>query len=169
MALSQTFLHPKLNSGFLSKSYLDNKSEVLLPVNRTILCSALVNHRGGNKSRTLHRFCCPEMDSDTLFSLNKRRVLREAAVAEKIMESTDTTPPCTGLGIVDFLRDKNLLITGATGFLAKGMQPLPQVINYSHLYTLSLLNTCFLYMCSVDRKNIEDATRRGKAVFDNQG
>lgn len=119
MTLSQTFLHPKLNSGFLSKSYLDNKSEVLLPVNRTILCSALVNHRGGNKSRTLHRFCCPEMDSDTLFSLNKRRVLREAAVAEKIMESTDTTPPCTGLGIVDFLRDKNLLITGATGFLAK--------------------------------------------------
>ena len=80
------------------------------------------------------------MDSDTLFSLKKRRVLQEAAVAEKIMESTETNTACTGLGIVDFLRDKNLLITGATGFLEKGMQHLPQVINYSHLYTLSFLS-----------------------------
>lgn len=141
MALSQILLHPKLTSGFLSASYLDKKSELLLPIKKNVpLCcfwpsSALVNHRGGNKSRTLNRFCCPEIESDglalmrvkheactskgTLLSLNKRSVLREAAVASKNMESKSDTPPCTGLGIVDFLKDKNLLITGATGFLAK--------------------------------------------------
>jgi len=34
-------------------------------------------------------------------------------------ESTALTP-CKGLGIVDFMRKKHFLITGSTGFLAKG-------------------------------------------------
>eukprot|EP00253_Pinus_taeda_P021293 PITA_21293 len=138
MDLSQAFMHSKLTSNFLPASCLDKKSELLLPIKKNVPLwhsSALVNHRGGNKSTTLNRFCCPETQSDglalmrgiheactskrTLFSFNKRSVLREAAVAGKTMESKSDIAACTGLGIVDFLKDKNLLITGATGFLAK--------------------------------------------------
>lgn len=132
MGLSQTFL----TSVLLSPTYLNKKSEPLPPVDRTILwpSSALINQMGSNKSRTLNRFCGsgPETyglalkrgkheactSKGTL--LNERCVLREATVAGKNIESTDRAPSMgMGLGIVDFLREKNLLITGATGFLAK--------------------------------------------------
>eukprot|EP00253_Pinus_taeda_P003808 PITA_03808 len=89
---------------------------------------------GSNKSRTLNRFCGSgpetyglelkrgkhEASTSKGTLLNQRCVLREATVAGKNIESTDRAPSMgMGLGIVDFLREKNLLITGATGFLAK--------------------------------------------------
>lgn len=132
MGLSQTFL----TSDFLSPTYLHKKSELLPPVDRTILwpSSVLINQMGRNKSRTLNRFCGSGPETYGLAlkrgkheactskgtSLNERCVLREATVAGKNIESTDRAPSMgMGLGIVDFLREKNLLITGATGFLAK--------------------------------------------------
>lgn len=138
MGLSQAFLQPKPTLEFCSATYLDKKSQLLLPIKRTIPLScllptsALVNHRGGNKSKTPNRFCFPVPDSNelafmtgkrctskgTLFSVNRRTGLREATVNGKNIEST-AIAPCKGLGIVEFMREKNFLITGATGFLAK--------------------------------------------------
>ena len=40
------------------------------------------------------------------------------------------TKPCDGIGIVSYLRGKNYLITGATGFLAKGIGFLCVVLMY---------------------------------------
>lgn len=132
MGLSQTFLP----SVFLSPTYLHKKSELLPLVDRTIMwpSSALIYQMGSNKSRTLNRFCGSRPETYGLALkrgkheastskgtlLNERCVLREATVAGKNIESTDRAPSMgMGLGIVDFLREKNLLITGATGFLAK--------------------------------------------------
>ncbi|KAH9326758.1 hypothetical protein KI387_006936, partial [Taxus chinensis] len=47
---------------------------------------------------------------------NMKRAEQERR-ASTLMDPTAT--PCKGLGIVDFLKDKNFLVTGATGFVAK--------------------------------------------------
>ena len=127
MDTPQIVWHLNLALGFLHAHYMDKKSELLLPIR-----SALISHGGVNKSRNPIRFCCTEADSvsmsakhearapkGTLFSRNRRSELSDATIA-----------PGKGLGIVEFLRRKNILVTRATGFLGKGVRQLLEVINY---------------------------------------
>jgi len=131
MATSQVALHLKNSLDFSFASYLDKKSELLLPIKKTSPFSRPFSnfvpsgpkkaYWGSKESRTS---CTSE---GTLFSVERRSSgLVEAASSSVIMESIDTTsdsaniPPVKGLGIVDFMKDKNFLITGVTGFVAKG-------------------------------------------------
>ena len=52
------------------------------------------------------------------------------------------TKPCDGIGIVNYLRGKNYFITGATGFLAKGIGFLCVVLMY--LKNIGLILVIFL-------------------------
>lgn len=123
MATSQAALHLKNSLDFSSVNYLDKKSELLLPIKRTSPFSRPFSnyvpsgpkkaYRGCKKSRTS---CTSE---GTLFSVERRSSgVVEAASSSAIMESIATIP-VKGLGIVDFMKDKNFLITGVTGFVAK--------------------------------------------------
>lgn len=123
MATSQAALHLKNSLDFSSVNYLDKKSELLLPIKRTspfprpfsnfVPSGPKKAYRGCKKSRTS---CTSE---GTLFSVERRSSgVVEAASSSAIMESIATIP-VKGLGIVDFMKDKNFLITGVTGFVAK--------------------------------------------------
>jgi len=72
-----------------------------------------------------HEMCTAEA---TLISNDRRfsGVLEASSTSPKNIESTASgsikvISPCKGLGIVDFIKDKNFLITGATGFVAKAL------------------------------------------------
>lgn len=128
MGISQALLRPKLALDLLALDF--SRSEFLLPIKRTTLSSS------GKRSRTPNRLCCqrpsdelqrmtakPEActSEDNFSSVARRSGFLEPTSTVKKTESTALIPPCKGLGIVDFMRKKNFLITGATGFLAKVM------------------------------------------------
>lgn len=130
MATSQVVLHLKNSVKFSYANYSDKKSEFLLPMKKTISFSrslsnfVLSEHKKGywvcKKSRT-------SCNSEGTFFSDERRssgLPDTASSSVKIMEGIATTSisaiaPFKGLGIIDFMKGKNFLITGATGFVGK--------------------------------------------------
>jgi len=75
-------------------------------------------YRGDNKSIMRNRFCCQSAASfDELPSVIHAK--HEACASNANVSVLDDPNPRKGLGIVDFMKEKNFLITGATGFVAK--------------------------------------------------
>eukprot|EP00253_Pinus_taeda_P004114 PITA_04114 len=142
MAAPQVFLHPKLPLDYFYARYFDKKSFPLPPGSGSMSNSLLIKMGKGKKLGTSnqshrqtvafnelslinakHEMCSSEA---TLISDGRRSsgVVEATSTSLKNIESTvagsiSVMSPCKGLGIVDFMKNKNFLITGATGFVGK--------------------------------------------------
>lgn len=79
-----------------------------------------LRYRRDNKSVLFNRLCCQSATSfDQLRSVFHAK--HEGCVSDVTVNVSALRDPnsCKGLGIVDFMKGKNFLITGATGFVAK--------------------------------------------------
>nr|XP_016440026.1 PREDICTED: fatty acyl-CoA reductase 2-like [Nicotiana tabacum] len=97
-----------------TKLFSENHDSTIFKYN----ISSLENHKKARK-----RFCC--MKSENLGNPQKCLLKAvtdvEAITMEENIEVLNTPKSSDGIGIVDFFGGKNVLVTGATGFLAKAL------------------------------------------------
>lgn len=133
------FLNPKLAVQFSSADYcFREKPQSLYPINRAMVpftwslreslpsVPRKLGYRGNNKSVILHRFCCQSTANfEEITSMIHAKHEGSASNATENISALDYPDRSRGLGIVDFMKERNFLITGATGFLAKGTGQIP--------------------------------------------
>jgi hypothetical protein len=76
----------------------------------------------------LNRFCCQSSanfdELPGVIHAKHEECASNATVNDSVLDDPN---PRRGLGIVDFMKEKNFRITGATGFVAKGIGESPSL------------------------------------------